>query len=347
MSWLLIFVAIVVVQAAPNEKPQFEPFSDELIHYINEKSGASWKAAPSSRFINIEHFKQHLGLLEETPEERQTRRPTVRYNVSDNDLPESFDAREKWPLCRSIRQIPDQSSCGSCWAVAGVGAMSDRVCIHSNGMMQPELSAIDLVSCCSYCGNGCQGGSPPAAWDYWWRNGIVTGGTLENPTGCLPYPFPQCRHPGSRSQLNPCPGYIYPTPSCYPYCQAGYDKTYEKDKVYGKTSYNVDRHEYTIMEEIMKNGPVEAGFIVYTDFAVYKSGIYHHVSGRYAGKHAIRIIGWGVENGVKYWLIANSWNVGWGENGYFRMLRGTDECRIESIVVAGMPRLQKNITNHH
>lgn len=31
------------------------------------------------------------------------------------------------------------------------------------------------------------------------------------------------------------------------------------------------------------------------------------------GGHAIRILGYGVDNGVKYWLCANSWNEEWGE----------------------------------
>ena len=33
------------------------------------------------------------------------------------------------------------------------------------------------------------------------------------------------------------------------------------------------------------------------------------------GGHAVRIIGWGVENKVPYWLVANSWNTDWGDNG--------------------------------
>ena len=37
---------------------------------------------------------------------------------------------------------------------------------------------------------------------------------------------------------------------------------------------------------------------------------------------------------LKYWLCANSWGPKWGEDGYFRILRGTDECKIESFIVA-------------
>ena len=50
-----------------------------------------------------------------------------------------------------------------------------------------------------------------------------------------------------------------------------------------------------------------------------------------------RILGWGVERGTPYWLVANSWNYDWGNNGTFKILRGQDHCGIESNVVAGIP----------
>jgi len=51
------------------------------------------------------------------------------------------------------------------------------------------------------------------------------------------------------------------------------------------------------------------------------------------------MMGWGVLNGQPYWLCANSWNNQWGDNGYFMILRGVDECGIEGNIVAGMPVL--------
>ncbi|VDO57984.1 unnamed protein product [Haemonchus placei] len=47
------------------------------------------------------------------------------------EIPESFDAREKWKNCTSIGYIRDQSNCGSCWAVSAAETMSDRLCIHT------------------------------------------------------------------------------------------------------------------------------------------------------------------------------------------------------------------------
>jgi len=72
----------------------------------------------------------------------------------------------------------------------------------------------------------------------------------------------------------------------------------------------------------MAGGPVETAFTVYSDFENYDSGIYHHVKGEMAGGHAVKIVGWGVESGVKYWKVANSWNPYWGEKGYFRIREG-------------------------
>ena len=40
--------------------------------------------------------------------------------------------------------------------------------------------------------------------------------------------------------------------------------------------------------ELMKNGPVEAAFTVFSDFPNYRSGVYQHVKGTALGGHAIR-----------------------------------------------------------
>lgn len=54
------------------------------------------------------------------------------------------------------------------------------------------------------------------------------------------------------------------------------------------------------------------------------------------GFHAIRLIGYGEENGVKYWLCANSWNDSWGDKGFFKILRGGNHCGTETDGVAGL-----------
>lgn len=77
----------------------------------------------------------------------------------------------------------------------------------------------------------------------------------------------------------------------------------------------------------------------------YKGGIYH-----YTGlsdpfnpfeltNHAVLLVGYGrcQKTGQKYWIVKNSWSTEWGEDGYFRIRRGNDECAIESIAVAAKP----------
>ena len=56
-------------------------------------------------------------------------------------------------------------------------------------------------------------------------------------------------------------------------------------------------------------------------------------------KILLLMIGWGVENGEKYWLCVNSWNDEWGDKGLFKIKRGSNECGIENSVNAGDPKL--------
>lgn len=86
-------------------------------------------------------------------------------------------------------------------------------------------------------------------------------------------------------------------------------------------------------------------FEVYNDFIHYKEGIYHHTGLRddfnpfELTNHAVLLVGYGTDpqSGEKFWIVKNSWGILWGENGYFRIRRGTDECAIESIAVSATP----------
>lgn len=74
---------------------------------------------------------------------------------------------------------------------------------------------------------------------------------------------------------------------------------------------------------------MQTGYTVYEDFYSYAGGVYQHIYGNSVGGHAVAFIGYGEENGVKYWIIRNSWGPEWGEKGFFRILRGSNECGIE------------------
>jgi len=58
--------------------------------------------------------------------------PEADIHPIEGGIPTEFDSRTAWPKCESIKEVRDQSDCGSCWAFGAAEAMSDRICIHSN-----------------------------------------------------------------------------------------------------------------------------------------------------------------------------------------------------------------------
>jgi len=301
--------------------------SSSLVDQINSLPGNTWKASsnqgPFMSKATIGEVKQLLGVLPGGP---QLPRKTE-FEVKVEDLPDSFDSRTNWPQCPTIGMIRDQSACGTCWAFGAVEAISDRYCTYGVNK-NLSVSAGDMGFCCGFsCGDGCDGGFPSGAWEYWVSTGLVD-------EDCYPYPLPSCDHHIPNSK-NPCPSNEYPTPKCPKKCKN--NKDWNSQKHFGSGSFSVGG-ENNIMQEIFTNGPVETAFSVYQDFLTYKSGVYKRTSNVFLGGHAVKFLGWGVENGVKYWLVANSWNPNWGDKGYFKIVKGTNECGIEGSCNAGVPK---------
>lgn len=261
--------------------------------------------------------------------------PLKKVQVRD-DLPKSFNSFEKWPECPSIVEVRDQSDCASCWAFGVAEVATDRLCIATQGQHQERLSADDIVSCCADCGYKCKGGYTGMAWEYLRLTGIVTGGEYGTTKWCKSYPFPPCEH-GVEGQYPPCSTTPPDDPVCIEECQPGYPVEYKKDRHTFSNVYQLGADVDEIKTEIFTNGPVDATFMVFEDFMTYKSGVYHHVEGKNISLHTVKIIGWGEEDGEKYWLVVNSWNEDWGEKGLFKIRLGTNECAIESQVEAGLP----------
>nr|ABL85238.1 cysteine proteinase 4 [Necator americanus] len=329
--------ALVVVLLAINQL-----YADELLHKQESEHGLSGQA-----LVDYVNSHQSLFKTEYSPTNEQfvkARIMDIKYMTEAShkyprkginlnvELPERFDAREKWPHCASIGLIRDHSACGSCWAVSAASVMSDRLCIQTNGTNQKILSSADILACCGEdCGSGCEGGYPIQAYFYLENTGVCSGGEYREKNVCKPYPFYPCD-----GNYGPCPKEgAFDTPKCRKICQFRYPVPYEEDKVFGKNSHILlQDNEARIRQEIFINGPVGANFYVFEDFIHYKEGIYKQTYGKWIGVHAIKLIGWGTENGTDYWLVANSYNYDWGENGTFRILRGTNHCLIESQVIA-------------
>lgn len=213
------------------------------------------------------------------------------------------------------------------------------------------LSAEDVCFCGSgFFSQGCNGGQISTPWSYIKNTGSVTGGQYQGsgPFGsglCLDFSMPHCHHHGPQGD-DPYPA--EGAPGCPSQKSATCTKTCDSNATAPHNDFSNDKYSFSgqsvtasgetqIQQMIMAGGPVETAFTVYSDFENYVTGVYHHVTGGQAGGHAVKMVGWGVDNGVKYWKVANSWNPHWGEKGYFRIKRGNSEGGIEDSVIGSSP----------
>ncbi|KAL7825478.1 hypothetical protein AOLI_G00326850 [Acnodon oligacanthus] len=231
-------------------------------------------------------------------------------------LPEHWDWRDVNGVSY-VSPVRNQASCGSCYSFASMGMLEARIRILTNNSDAPVISPQQVVSCSQYS-QGCDGGFPYLIGKYIQDFGIVE-------EKCFPY----------TAKDSPCK-----VPAeCVRYYASNYHYV---GGFYGGCS------EIAMMLELVRDGPMAVALEVYPDFMHYKEGIYHHTGLRDTvnpfelTNHAVLLVGYGRCHitGEKYWIVKNSWGAGWGENGYFRIRRGTDECAIESIAVAAMPIAQ-------
>jgi cathepsin X len=88
--------------------------------------------------------------------------------------------------------------------------------------------------------------------------------------------------------------------------------------------------ELAMMKELL-NGPITCGIACSNGFSYdYKAGIFEDTTGFMDIDHDVEIVGWGEEDGVKYWHVRNSWGTYWGMNGFFKIVRGKNNLGIEA-----------------
>lgn len=362
---LTTFFANVFAFSVPEVSDSFQVHPERLaqISEINNSPGVLWRAMAHPRFASQAPGASRplMGVIGDQMKvvDDMVAQGEIEYEPTDTiSIPESFDSATNWPECaKIIGDIRDQSNCGCCWAFAGAEAASDRMCIATNATVMVPLSAQDVCfNGGGFMSMGCDGGQISSPWSYMKKGGIfggkgaVSGGQYKGsgPFGsslCSDFSMPHCHHHGPQgSDPYPaegeagCPSQSSPRgPSR---CDANAESPHD-DFAADKYSYTgttiVARGEQDIQQAIMVGGPMEVAFTVYSDFENYAGGIYHHVSGGMAGGHAVKVVGWGVDEGTKYWKIANSWNPYWGEDGYFRIKRGNNEGGIEDQAIASSP----------
>ena len=216
-----------------------------------------------------------------------------------------------------------QGKCGSCYTFSTISSLESRLRILTNNEDQTKFSTQYVLSCNFYT-QGCGGGYP-----------ILVGKFLSE--------------------------FEMLTEDCYPYQGADAECRVSCENGYLKKRYFVSNYDYiggyygatnevAMMKEIRARGPIPANMLVPWSFSYYKKGIYanHKKLSQNNYKlskmsiidrdidwekvdHSVLLVGWGEEKGVKYWIGMNTWGVTFGEEGFFRILRGENECNIESM----------------
>jgi cathepsin B len=285
-------------------------------------------------------------------------------------LPENFDGLKAWG--DKITPVWYQGNCGSCWAFATASILSDRFNIQSMGLMYVVLSPVTLLICGNIGDIGIKETRSTSSENIENQSNFACyGNSIVNSVrqtvvyglvriDCLPYDqnlgnvtkyqsigsfkdqqdLPLCSDVKGPS-LDMCHDYVFNvyTGETFGTPAKSY-KSFVNYGIYGTNKFNKEGSVEQIQIEIYKWGPVCSAFKIYPDFYTFdpKNEIYEwNGKGQEVGGHAVEIVGWGTENGKPFWQIKNSWGEEWGIKGYFKMIRGSNNCQIEDNCIAVLP----------
>lgn len=309
-----IVIACLMLLLNPDKGPFGTPVNDAGLITHTNRNAKTWQAQASSFFegwtIGDVKLMEGVGIS-------QMGGATPPCQASDVAVPDSFDAREKWPMCFQS-PIYSMGNCTASWAVATASSLSNRFCISDPDQYTDLMLSPQQLLSCDTTMQGCNGGNIDSAWSFIERQGLVS-------EVCFPYQADS-------------------TVSCESQCG--------KETPLKASSHCMMSDEAAMKKEIVQSGPIVALVFLVDDFLVYRTGLYKELptSVQLAGNdgqrqrimHAVKVLGWGSMNGRDYWLIENSWGEDWGEGGYAKIGRGgkvesRESIIIETFAMAGTP----------
>lgn len=232
---------------------------------------------------NKEFKNKYLSKVKRPYKNVTASRVTGHIRMISCDPPSSLDWRKKGV----VTGVKDQGDCGSCWAFSSTGAIEGINAITTGDLV--SLSEQELVDC-DTTNEGCDGGYMDYAFAW-----VVSNGGID-------------------------------TESDYPYTgfDGACDTSKEEKKVVTIDGYeDVDESDSALLCATVDQ-PISAGMDGSAiDFQLYTGGIYDGSCSSDPNDidHAVLIVGYGSEDGVKYWIVKNSWGTSWGIDGYFYLER--------------------------
>jgi len=258
-----------------------------------------------------DHHRAMLKQRQETNNEA----PPVKSFMKRDTMPQSWD----WGKAHGqsfLEPVMDQGDCGSCYAASSVRMLTARHKVKQNNTKEIPWS-IGFPLHCSEYNQGCNGGYGFLLAK--WSDDV---GLL--PATCMRY------NTAGKCRLE-----------CDP--EKDLKKRYRAANHRYVGSFYDHANEQLMKEELVRNGPLAVGLEPDEDFMYYSDGIYKSSKAKPIVQndgewqqvdHGVLLVGYGEEKGQKYWRIQNSWGTDWGEDGFFRILRGQDESAIESMAEA-------------
>jgi len=204
-----------------------------------------------------------------------------------------------WRTKGAVTPIKNQARCGSCWAFSSTGNMEGQHFLASKSLV--SLSEQELVSCSGSDGNqGCRGGLMDNAFKW-----VISQGGI---VGESDYPYTS----GTGT-----------TGTC--------DKSKTTNVVAKFSSFkDVQSDEDQMATWISTNGPLSVAVDAAEGWQTYTGGIVTTCTGKQLD-HGVLAVGYGTDGGKDYWIVKNSWGPSWGESGYIRLGRGTNQCGIKTV----------------
>ena len=193
-----------------------------------------------------------------------------------------------WRDSGAVTNVKNQGQCGSCWSFSATGAMEGAWFTKTGELV--ALSEQQLVGCSvNYGNNGCNGGLMDSAFEYAIVNGM-----------CTEKDIPYTANDGSCVECQP---------------------TVTIDHCIDVTPNN-QLH----LKEAVSRGPVAIAIEADTRlFQFYSHGIINSARCGTNLDHGVLIVGYGEDDGKKFWTVKNSWGDHWGDGGDLKIARSDSD----------------------